>query len=178
MEPRDAPVPERVAGARQGRRSATTTLALIAALIGVAIIKPWGGVGVGPDAFADPASTRPPARGTPRPTATPGPARLAADRLAKVCLNPSGWRIAATERWGDQSIRSWRAVEPSKAWDPRASAISFAPVAAEALPLLGYCAPISGPDRPPDDARGSILTVRADGAAADLGEVRAVRFAP
>ena len=138
---------------------------LIAAVVVVAIVKPWGDVGLGGAGLADQAAptTRP--ADAARRTAAPTPAEPdAADRLAEVCLAPSGWRVMATERWRDETVRSWRAVEPSTASGPLDPSIEFTPVAAEALPALGYCAPIDGPDRPPADARGSVYVLRDGGA--------------
>jgi hypothetical protein len=171
MEPRDTPIPERIAGARDGRRSAATTLLLIAALVIVAVVKPWGELGPSPG-FA-PVATPTPASAADRTRRTPA-APDAGDRLAQVCLDPAGWRIIATERWHDDSIRSWRAVDASMAYGPLDPAIRFTPVAAEAVPVLGYCAPISGPDRPPDDARGSVFAI-GDGTSE---QVRVRRLAP
>jgi hypothetical protein len=172
MEPRDTPVPERIAGAREGRRSAATTFTLIAAILAVAIVKPWdesNSGGFTPAAMATPSPA--PAHPTPSPQASQ---RGAEDRLAEVCLEPSGWRILATEVWRDQVIRSWRATEPSVADGPLDPAIAFAPVAAEAVPILGYCAPISGPDEPPQDARGSVFAIQPDGGVRELDLERSV----
>ncbi|HEX5013375.1 MAG TPA: hypothetical protein VFV72_04375 [Candidatus Limnocylindrales bacterium] len=170
MEPRDTLIPERIVGARDGRRSAATTMALIGVLLIVAVVKPWGDDGAGPGSIGRATPSPRPADGAPRTPAPPD----AADRLAEVCLNPSGWRIIATERWDDDAIRSWRAVEASTASNPLDPDISFTRVAAEAVPVVGYCAPISGPDRPPEDARGSVFSV-ADGTSSRL---RVTRLAP
>lgn len=171
MEPRDTPIPERIGGGRDGRRSAAATLLLIAAIVSVAVVKPWGDIGIGDAIMAFATPTARPQPPGPRPTPAPPDA---ADRLAEVCLAPSGWRVLATERWHDARIRSWRAIEPSTASGPLDPSIAFTPVAAEAVPVLGYCAPVSGPDRPPADARGDVFAL-IDGASE---EVRVTRFAP
>lgn len=176
MEPRETPVPERIAGARGGRRSATTTFILIAVLLAGAIAKPWdqpGSEAPRPVGVAVPSPSSSPlhARATPRPTPAPPSAD---DRLAEVCLEPSGWRILATEVWRDQVVRSWRAVEPAVAAGPLDPAVTFTPIVAQLVPILGFCAPISGPDQPPKDARGSVQVIEPGGDVTELYLERSV----
>jgi hypothetical protein len=71
--------------------------------------------------------------------------------------------VAATERWDIGQIRSWRAVDAVAASGPLDPSIPVVPVVGQSVPALGYCAPIGGRDRPPPDARGSILRIAEDG---------------
>jgi hypothetical protein len=53
------------------------------------------------------------------------------------------------ERWRDQQIRVWRALEPATtATGPDDPAIPIIPVVSEGLTELGWCAPVRGGGRP------------------------------
>jgi hypothetical protein len=151
----------RVGGGKR-RRGPSIELLVAAVVVAVAItvIKPWGGstgepsrieqrvVVAGSSGIAAAASNV-----LPSPTADPG--RTLA---AEMCLEPSGWRMFATERWSDRLIRSWVLVEPlvgaSGPDDPR---IPFLDESSMAVLNLGYCAPISGPDAPSTAATTRIM---------------------
>jgi hypothetical protein len=157
MEPRGAPIPERIAGARSRRQGAATALGALVLVVIVALVKPWGAVvPVGPAA----APTPQPATASSQPT---GPPARVVDALSRACLEPSGWRVAATERWKAGPVRSWRAVEAVVASGPLDPRIPIVPVVGQSVPAVGFCAPVVGRDRPPRDARGSILRIAEDG---------------
>ena len=116
-------------------------------LVGLAIIKPWPtvipGIGGAPSASA----SRQAGPDTPKATATPDIERAL---VSSFCLDPSGWRLFSSERWAGRRIRGWKVIEPASAADgPGDVRIPLVPEASRAVLTLGYCAPISGPDRPP-----------------------------
>lgn len=124
----------------------TVTLIAIAA----AIIKPWASEPVA--GAAGPITTVVRSDRSDRTVPTPIPTiRLdsAGPLVALFCLDPESWRIATVERWRDQTIRVWRAIEPTAvASGPNDPRIPVFPVVSEGVTELGWCAPVVGPDRP------------------------------
>jgi hypothetical protein len=122
-------------------------------LIGLAILKPWSAVAPG-NLAGDRSSLgdrltvgASPGTGSPAPTASPDAERAL---VSAFCLEPSGWRLFANERWAGRQIRGWKSIEPAVAADgPGDPRIPLVPQASRAVLTLGYCAPIDGPDRPP-----------------------------
>lgn len=142
-EGRRGPVLKQV-GARPGSRLSVAT-SLVAVLVGIAILKPWG-VGTTTPPSRPPRTTIPIAVvPTPRPTNDDS-----ADGLASpICLGAGAWQVATLETWRTQDVRVWRAVEPiSEASGPLDSTIPSVPVVALEIGALGWCAPGHGPDRP------------------------------
>jgi hypothetical protein len=152
-------------GVREPPPAAITTLArtsgagrgpamLVAAVVifvGLAILKPWP-AGTTPS-FSD----RP---GTPPPTEQPSADPLAGIRLD--CQDPPGWRIFSREPWQGGVLRSWRSLIPvSSAGSAADPAIPVIPVSRQIV-ALGYCAPWTPPERPPDDVAVRIWSVQTD----------------
>jgi hypothetical protein len=125
---------------------------LAVALIGLSIIvaKPWGA--------AEPEVVRPgslptgPLRSPATPQGLPSPTippDSAGPLVSSFCLDPRSWRVATTERWRDQTIRVWRAIDPAtRASGPDDPRIPTFPIVSEGITELGWCAPVVGPDRP------------------------------
>jgi hypothetical protein len=91
---------------------------------------------------------------TPRPTTE-------LDVVSGFCLEPSGWRVYSSERWGGQAVRSWTAMTPSvSATGPTDPLIPIVPVVSQAILAIGFCAPVYGPDEPPVDATSRIYRLR------------------
>jgi len=124
---------------------------LTVAVIGlvVAIAKPWaadqpsageaGGLAAAVERYGG--SSR-----SPVPTLAPD---SAGPLVAAFCLDPESWRVATIERWRDQTIRVWRAIEPlAIASGPNDARIPVFPIVSEGVTELGWCAPVVGPDRP------------------------------
>ena len=128
-------------------------------VLGAAILKPWDPVG---DDVADAPPGRPAdAAGSPRsasPIARPAPAAHD-DEVTDLCLRPLGWRIVATEIWVDRTARTWKAIDAVEASGPDDPAIPVVLVTGEAVPRLGWCAPVVGPDIPPVAARATIFAL-------------------
>jgi hypothetical protein len=114
-------------------------------LVLIALVKPWPSLDRPQTAAtpvfpaADPAP--------PTPTAAPTPTDPAA-AVADICLGPGSWRIASIERWHDQTIRVWQAIQPAHASGPDDGAIPIVPAIASEVWALGFCAPVAGPGRP------------------------------
>jgi hypothetical protein len=129
---------------------------LALAVIGLVIIvaKPWGaaeqqasrsgGLAVGV------LRPSPVSRESPSPTIPPD---SAGPLVASFCLDPRSWRVATIERWRDQTIRVWRAIDPvASASGPDDARIPTFPIVSEGITELGWCAPVVEPERPLDGA--------------------------
>lgn len=127
-------------------------LAVVAVALVIVVAKPWpspdgsdgpGGAGVGA-----PTRSAPGALATTIPS--PSASLAAADVLVSAfCLDTRSWLVASVERWRDQRIRVWRALQPaSAASGPDDPAIPIVPVVSEGLIELGWCAPVLGDERP------------------------------
>jgi hypothetical protein len=140
-----------------------TALAVVAVLVVLAVLKPWG--------VGDPVATAGPFVAPPTVvviTPTPTEDRSADGLASPICLEPGGWQIATLERWRTQDVRVWRAIEPiSAASGPLDPAIPAVPVVAVEVTALGWCAPAVGPERPSGPAEVIAWSVR-DGVAAEL----------
>lgn len=161
---------------RPGGRSPGPVAVLLAAVVVVALVKPWGGEerAAGP---ASPALAAPTARAasTRPPPATP-PAEAA---IREHCLDPGGWRVFAHEGTGEGTIRSWKSVVPAAGVrTPADPTIPIVPVGAPELEGLGYCAPWRGSERPPRDVTLQVWRIAATGDASPLDVVRLVPAAP
>jgi hypothetical protein len=121
-------------------------IGLAVLLIGVAILKPWGSAGA--PAGSPAAANRPDgiAGGPAGATATATPDGYAAvGAVQSICFNPLSWRIATVERWRDQTIRVWRAIEPrTAATGPEDGRVPITPLVSEGVIELGWCAPFDG----------------------------------
>jgi len=120
---------------------------LVGAVVLLAFYKPWAtGSKSPPVSLYQPAAPTPEVSPTPRPTTE-------LDIVAGFCLEPSGWRVYSSERWGGQTVRSWTAMTPiSSATGPTDPRIPLIPVVSQAVLAIGFCAPVYGPDKPPQDA--------------------------
>lgn len=134
---------------------------VVAVALAIVLVKPWD---LG-DALSTPgdqgrtaAATRGPSL---VPTATPDRAEALVETF---CLDRGRWLIASIERWRDQTIRVWRALDPATAASgPEDPAIPVMPVVSEGVLELGWCAPSYGDERPIGHA--SIATWRISGTA-------------
>jgi hypothetical protein len=151
------------------RRLVVATLAVLL----LAIIKPWGAPAADPQTAAR-STAAPPPRDE-RRTAPPTPSR--GSRVAiDYCFEPGSWRVATVERWGEQVVRVWRAVDPVAATVPTDPGIPVSPVFADAVPEIGFCAPAVGPDQPSSPA---VVTVwRVEGRRSSPLAVRQLRPGP
>ena len=151
------------AGTDHGRMQLLIVV-VIGALV-IQVIRPWGdgasgraSTAVASAAVA--AEMSPTTRAIPAtPSTDPEPA--SASRLHVTCGSTDGWRATTTQVWPDRAIpiRSWIAIEPVGAGDPLDTAIPFAPVAADEVTAIGFCAPLDEALRPPVSIRPSLWRI-------------------
>ena len=151
---------------RGGGRGLTLPAMVVAIALVLAIFKPWG--------TAQPQTSNEPATGvavTSEPSHAPAPTpesdvTTAARENERMCASPSGWRLSTLQMWAGRTrpIRSWAVVEPVEASGPTDKRIPIIPVAADRITAIGYCAPESGSDLPPADARAELYSLDAAGA--------------
>lgn len=140
--PGGTPSVVRLAGGDRVAGRLTLVLGLFLAL---AIVKPWPS---GPGERPRPNPVVP----TPTPIASVDPL----DVVRADCQEPPSWRTYSREAWNRGLLRSWRSLDPTThASSPLDPAIPVVPFVATVLEL-GFCAPWTGPERPPTGA-----TVRA-----------------
>ena len=123
-------------------------LAVTLIALGVALVKPWaaGAPGGQPDRAAAAAGADVRSRPSAVPSVRPD---SAGPLVALFCLDPQSWRVATIERWRDQTIRVWRAIDPiASAAGPDDPRIPVFPIVSEGVTELGWCAPVIGLDRP------------------------------
>jgi hypothetical protein len=150
-------------------------IALVVIAVALAIAKPWAGLE--PSAGSGHARV---VAATPSPTPSPTPAPTqrqdtAGPLVAAFCTDPTRWLIASTEHWQGQAVRVWRALDPATSADgPDDPTIPIVPVVSEALDLLGWCAPVVGPDRPVDQAFVEVWLRTPGRAATQLALVQAL----
>jgi hypothetical protein len=84
--------------------------------------------------------------------------------------------VVTHQHWEDRDLRIWWAIEPvvvRSAWDP---SIPFLSIAADSVLDLGYCGPLSGPERPASGAGVALWRVIPETRAAE--PMALVRIAP
>ena len=138
--------------ARQAGPGLWTVGALVAAVLVLAIAKPWAWGASSPRTGLPHRSVAPASSG---PPATPD---LSPEGLAVgVCLGTGAWRVATIETWRlviagqivTQRVRVWQAVDPARAASGPADArVPIVGVAAMDVDALGWCAPSVGDGRP------------------------------
>jgi hypothetical protein len=119
-------------------------------LLGMVIVKPWGSDRAAP--ASPPAASRALAvagEASVPAVATPTVDTDSSERAVEsICFNPLSWRVATVERWRDQTIRVWRAIEPrAVASGPEDGRVPITPLVSEGVIELGWCAPVDGAPR-------------------------------
>jgi hypothetical protein len=144
--------------------------ALIAVFLIGAMLKPWA------SAPRHQALVQAP---TPQPTAV-SPS-VEPDPLAGLraqCEEPAGWRVYSRGGFLDLAVRVWRSVVPATVaigpLDPAVPLIQVGPV----NKAVGYCAPWTGTERPPDVSLVSAWRLGRDAGGSTAVPVALVRVAP
>ena len=140
--------------------STVAGLLLAAALLAVA--KPWAGLAPPAPPSGRPSSAVESGPGPlPAPTPTSDPDQAL---VSSFCLEPAGWRLFATERFANRTVRIWKSMDPpvARATGPGDPAIPFVFEASGSVMNLGYCVPIRGPETPRAETQTRIY--RLDGA--------------
>ena len=153
----------RVAGRGHGP---TIAAALVAGAFLVGLVRPWDWLTGG--AVSTPASLA----AAERDGATPSPPVRADGDAAPIigaptCGYPTSWRTSTIQRWAGARARVWTAAEASPAQGADDPSIPFNLVASEAVEAIGWCAPVSGPDRPPLAAEATLFRL-VNGAATEI----------
>jgi hypothetical protein len=132
---------------RAGNRGLVLGATVIAAVVVLAVLKPWGapgGTGQATDAAL--ASSRPAAASL-GPTPTPSPTPPGYDAPGGQCFTDSDWRVFTIETHEDRPQRHWLTIEPGAAASPRDTAVPFVTVVTDQVLALGFCVG-SGSDGP------------------------------
>lgn len=159
-------------------RGFTAAGVVVAALLLLAIVKPWGW-GTGPSRSAAARAAPSPTTAGPSPIPDLSPAGLA----AKTCLGTGAWRVATLETWRltgpagskTQEVRVWLALNPAVAAGADDPSIPLVNVAAMEVDALGWCAPVTGPDAPAGPMVVNAFRLDDGGA---LAEISLRRIAP
>jgi len=157
---------------RLGRKGPEPVLVflLVAAAFFVGVVRPWdwlapgGGVpepqaGPTQGIAGDAGATRPAASGA----ATTRPTTPATPVAESTCAYPRTWRLATVQDWGGRTARVWSAADAVIASGPGDPAIPFVSVVTSTVTALGWCAPVTGSERPPKAAVGTLYRIGTDG---------------
>lgn len=123
---------------------------VIAALLVLAVLKPWGGPGdasrvvESDEPSAGPAGV---AAASPGPAATPSATQPGYDAPGGQCYPGTGWRLFAIEMNTGRRLRAWLSIEPGAAGSPLDPAVPFVRIVSDRLLALGFCVG-SGRDGP------------------------------
>ncbi len=150
--------------------------ALVAASFIVGLVRPWDWLAPSPTSLLPAASAAPAATGPTGPgsssEALPPAASSPQAFVEPTCAYPSSWRIATISDWVGHRARTWQAAEAAgTATGPADPSLHVEPVISTEVIALGWCAPVSGPERPPRSATGTLYRVR-DGVAREIGHHR------
>ncbi|HYU49065.1 MAG TPA: hypothetical protein VEO91_03920 [Candidatus Limnocylindria bacterium] len=151
----------RIAGPGRGPGVA---LAAAAVFLVLAILKPWGAIPGFETTGSRGVGGRGQAAASDGAAPSPSPTQDPLVDLERHCPQPSGWRVFAHELWSGGNVRSWKSLTPAReASGPLDPTIPLVPVTSQQVPLLGYCAPWQGPDRPPGIGTISVWRITPDG---------------
>ena len=171
---------------RRGGPGPGLVVALVVAAFLLGLIRPWDWLGGGLPAGEGLEPGGAPSEGTLSGDASPGgPGRAAgqvsgasaasevatpplAPFVQPTCAYPESWRVASLQDWAGHEAQVWTAAKAVEATGPGDPAIPFQPVASTAVTAFGWCAPVSGPGRPPLAATGTLFRLDSDGAARDV----------
>jgi hypothetical protein len=170
--------------ARRGRGPAIAVALIVGAFL-VGVVRPWdwltGDAGFAPGGDARqggaPGSTGAAGvpgssfgAGVPVPGSSPGATGSeapAAAYQAPTCAYPISWRTASLQLWAGRDARVWTAAEAVSALGPADPSIPFHPIASDTVEAIGWCAPVSGADRPPATA-AAVLYRLGNGTATEV----------
>jgi hypothetical protein len=165
------PTAVRVGGRSDGPRGPRVVVAILAAFLAIAILKPWsfggdGSTGVRPGPVTTPSVAE--AASANLPAATPSPAPALEDPNGMPCLTDATDQVVMIERWAGHEVRSWvAAVDLTDAaagpLDPRLAPIT---IFSSHVIGLGVCAPreLAGSGPSAAELREVATIVEEDGA--------------
>jgi hypothetical protein len=145
---------------RRGRGPVLVAALVVAAFL-AGLVRPWDWVGGARDGAADGAADPGGRPGTIVAPSPPGQADGATGPASAyqspTCAYPSSWRTASLQLWAGREARVWSAAEATPADGPVDPAIVFHPLASDVVEAIGWCAPVTGPERPPLAAAGTLF---------------------
>jgi hypothetical protein len=157
-------------------RGPTVAAALVAGAFLVGLVRPWdwltGGAAAVP---APPAMVADTGRAAPSPyagiVALPPSAQAGGDpepaSAAATCAYPAAWRTATIQMWAGARARVWTAAEAAPASGADDPSIPINLVTSDTVEAIGWCAPVTGPDRPPLTAEATLFRL-VDGVATEV----------
>jgi hypothetical protein len=127
----------RAGGSFEPSRGPRILVAVVAVMLLFAVVKPWAFSGGGSGGAAAPGSARELAASpTPPPTPTPIPA----DPYGMDCLSGDTEQAVALERWPDNQVRTWVAIEDAVATGPLDTAMPRIVIHSSHVVGIGVCA--------------------------------------
>ena len=167
----------RVSRGRGGGPFIVAALVALAFLVG--LVRPWdwlagnAGAGVAPGGLSADGPAGTDSRGDPRAGGEPVNGGGGADGngaeaggtrpapyQAPTCGYPTSWRTAAISFWAGARARIWTAAEAVAAAGPGDPSIPVHAIASDRVEAIGWCAPVSGPERPPLTATATLFRLR------------------
>ncbi len=135
---------------RGGNRGLLLGTIAVAAILALAVLKPWADPGYPSRAVEADAHTIPvagEAATSPGPAATPAATPPGYGAPGGQCYPGADWRVFAIEMRTGQSVQHWLSIEPGLAGSPRDPAVPLVSIVTDRLLALGFCVG-SGPDGP------------------------------
>jgi len=127
-----------------------------AAILALAVLKPWSGPGeVSRATGLDAPAPGPAGAASPGPAATPTATPPGYDAPGGQCYPGTDWRLFAIEANAGRPQRHWLSIEPSVAGTPGDPTVPFVRIVTDRVLALGFCVG-SGPAGP-----GSLVEARA-----------------
>jgi hypothetical protein len=159
---------------RSGNRGLALGALLVAAGLGLAVLKPWAGIGS--PAYLTLPSARPADVVAPSPEA-PAVTPPGYSAPGGQCFPGSDWRVFTIETHGGRALRTWLSVTPGDAGSPQDPVIPFVSVVTDRLLALGFCVG-SGQGGPGPLAGARAWAIDAVGAAVPLDLAPLVAYMP
>ena len=127
---------------RGGDRGLLLGAIAVAAILALAVLKPWADPGYPSRAIeaATPSAGPHGVVAVPGAGATPSATLPGWDTPGGQCFVGSDWRVFSIEMSTGRRLRHWLVVEPRAAGSPRDSAVPFVTIAADRVTALGFCA--------------------------------------
>jgi hypothetical protein len=116
-----------------------------------------GGAGL-PDA-----SNTVPGPGAPSDAPATGATAPTGPYVKPTCAYPETWRVASVQDWAGRTAHVWSAAEAVRATGPGDPSIPFFAIVSSTVTAIGWCAPVTGDERPPLVAAGTLYRLDADG---------------
>ncbi len=154
--------------------------AVTAAILALAVLKPWGGPGDASRATGLAAPSAGPdgvAAASPGPAATPTATPPGYDAPGGQCYPGTDWRLFAIETNAGRPLRHWLSIEPSVAETPGDPTVPFVRIVTDRVLALGFCVG-SGPAGPGPLVEARAWALAPGGAALPVALAPLVEYMP